>query len=69
MKLLPYADWLQARDQQRLEEQRRCASILREQLAERERQRQWQEELQDQVSKTLTGGCVKDGGRGGSTGN
>ena len=51
----------QARDQQRLEEQRRCAAILREQLAERERQRQWQEELQDQVSGTWAaggGGCI-----------
>jgi hypothetical protein len=44
----------QNRDKQRLAEQQRGAAILREQLAERERQRMAAEELRDQV-----------GGRGG----
>jgi hypothetical protein len=41
----------QARDQQRLHEQKRCASILQQQLDERRQQKQAAEEMQDQVSR------------------
>jgi signal transduction histidine kinase len=43
----------QNRDKQRLAEQQRGAAILKEQLAERERQRRAAEELRDQVGRGL----------------
>lgn len=52
----------QSRDLQRLEEQKRGAAILQEQLAARQRQRLREDELRDQVRATacLLAGCDHD---------